>query len=137
MNIIAYARVREQPFHIIYTDIKGAFPSVPYQAFADALTSLGLDNGFLDLIINMQTDFTCTAKGPTGYSSAKPKANGVHEGDCLSPTSFVLSCTLHMYFCWVRPAELGYEMSSAEHSKAPPRHFVSKSQLVAMLTTWR
>jgi hypothetical protein len=49
MNIIADARVRKQPLHIIYTDmIKGAFPSVPYQAFADALTSLGLGNGFLD-----------------------------------------------------------------------------------------
>jgi hypothetical protein len=114
MNIIADARVRKQPLHIIYTDIKGAFPSVPYQAFADALTSLGLGNGFLDLIINMQTDFTCTAKGPTGYSSAKPKASGVHEGDCLSPTLFCL--VLNMYFRWVQSAELGYEMLSIEHS---------------------
>jgi hypothetical protein len=95
----------------IYTDIKGACPSVPYQAFADALTSLGLGNGFLDLIINMQTDFTCTAKGPTGYSSAKPKANGVHEGDC---TLFCL--VLNMYFRWVQSADLGYEMLSAKHS---------------------
>jgi hypothetical protein len=105
MNIIADARVRKKSLHIIYTDIKGAFPSVPYQAFADALTSLGLGNGFLDLIINMQTDFTCTAKGPTGYSSAKPKANGVHEGDCLSPTLFCL--VLNMYFRWVQSADLG------------------------------
>jgi hypothetical protein len=72
MNIIADARVRKQALHIIYTKDQGAFPSVPYQAFADALTSLGLGNGFLDLIINMQTDFTCNAEGPTGYSSTKP-----------------------------------------------------------------
>jgi hypothetical protein len=62
----------------------------------------------------MQTYFTCTAKGPTGYSSAKPKVNRVHEGDCLSPTLFCL--VLNMYFRWVQSAELGYEILSAEHS---------------------
>jgi hypothetical protein len=30
MNIIADARLRKKPLHIIYSDIKGAFPSVPY-----------------------------------------------------------------------------------------------------------
>jgi hypothetical protein len=132
MNIIADARVRKKPLHIIYTNIKGAFPSVPYQAFADALTSLGLGNGFLDLIINMQTYFTCTAKGPTGYSSAKPKANGVHEGDCLSPTLFCL--VLNMYFRRVQSSELGYEMLSAKYSSPALRG--PKFQLTAMLTIW-
>jgi hypothetical protein len=110
MNIIADAHVRKQPLHIIYIDIKGAFLSVPYQAFADALTSLGLGNGFLDLIINMQTDFTCTAKGPTGYFSAKAKANNVHKSICLSPTLFCL--VLNMYFRWIQSAKLGYKMLS-------------------------
>jgi hypothetical protein len=96
MNIIADARHQKKPLHIIYSDIKGAFPSVPYQAFSDALAALGLDGAFLDLIKNTQLDFTCVAKGPTGFSSALPKQNGVHEGDCLSPTLFCL--VFNMYF---------------------------------------
>lgn len=42
MNIIADARMHDKPLHIVYADIKGAFPSVPCQAFTDALTTLGL-----------------------------------------------------------------------------------------------
>ena len=117
MNIIADAKLHKRPLHIIYTDIKGAFPSVPYQAFTDALTVMGLDNSLLRLIINMQTDFTCVAKGPTGYSSPKPKVNGVHEGDCLSPTLFCL--VLNMYFHWLRSTELGYDMTSATGASPP------------------
>jgi hypothetical protein len=53
MDIIADARLRKKPLHVIYTDIKGAFPSVPYQAFTDALTMLGLDgklsSGFTEI----------------------------------------------------------------------------------------
>lgn len=90
MNIIADAKLHKKPLHIIYTVIKGAFSSVPYQAFTDALSVLGLSNSLLALIVNTQTDFTCIAKGPIGYSSPQPKANGVHEGDCLSPTLFCL-----------------------------------------------
>jgi hypothetical protein len=107
---------------------------VPFQAFADALTSLGLGNGFLYFIINMQTDFTCIAKGPTGYYSAKAKANGVHEGDCLSPTLFCL--VLNMYFRWVQSAELGYKMFNAEHSsptlrvKVPVNGYADKMALI-------
>ena len=112
LNIIADAKLHNKPLHIIYTDIKGAFPSVPYQAFTDALTALGLGNSFLALIVNTQTDFTCIAKGPTGYSSSHPKANGVHEGDCLSPTLFCL--VLNMYFHWLRSSDLGYTMQSAQ-----------------------
>lgn len=111
MNVIADAKLHKKPLHIIYTDIKGAFPSVPYQAFTDALSVLGLSNSFLALIINTQTDFTCIAKGPTGYSTPQPKANGVHEGDCLSPTLFCL--VLNMYFTWIPAADLGYKMQSA------------------------
>jgi hypothetical protein len=41
MNIIADARARNKGLHIVYTDIKkafpSAFPSVPYQGFIDAL----------------------------------------------------------------------------------------------------
>jgi hypothetical protein len=47
MNIIVDACTNKKPLHIIYTDMKGAFPSVPYQAFTDALTSLGLSALFL------------------------------------------------------------------------------------------
>jgi hypothetical protein len=50
MNIIADARHQKKPLHIIYSDIKGAFSSVPYQAFSDVLAALGLDGAFLDLI---------------------------------------------------------------------------------------
>jgi hypothetical protein len=40
MNIFADARLHKKELHIIYTDINGAFPSVPYQAFTDALHCL-------------------------------------------------------------------------------------------------
>jgi hypothetical protein len=108
MNIIADARTKKKPLHIIYTDIKGAFPSVPYQAFTDALTSLGLAGLFLDLIYNTQNNFTAIARRPIGYSSERPKLNGVHEGDCLSPTLFCL--VLNMFFIWVASQNLGYNM---------------------------
>jgi hypothetical protein len=42
IDIIADARAHQKPLHIIYADFKGAFPSVPFQAFHDALTTLGL-----------------------------------------------------------------------------------------------
>jgi hypothetical protein len=54
------------------------------------------------------------AKGPTGLSSAYAKNNGVHEGDCLSPTLFCL--VLNMYFMWLRALNIGYEMKSAKES---------------------
>jgi hypothetical protein len=108
MNIIVDARTNKKPLHIIYTDIKGAFPSVPYQAFTDALTSLGLSGPFLNLIYDTQHDFTVIARGPTGYSSNRPKVNGVHEGNCLSPTLFCL--VLNMFFIWVASQNLGYNM---------------------------
>jgi hypothetical protein len=108
MNIIADARTNKKPLHIIYTNIKGAFPSIPYQAFTDALTSLGLSGPFLDLIHDTQNNFTVLARGPTGYSSERPKVNGVHEGDCLSPTLFGL--VLNMFCIWVASQNLGYNM---------------------------
>jgi hypothetical protein len=108
MNIIADARTNKKPLHIIYTDIKGAFPSVPYQAFTDPLTSLGFSGAFLNLIHDSQHDFTVIACGPTGYSSERPKVNGAHEGDCLSPTLFCL--VLSMFFIWVASQNLGYNM---------------------------
>jgi hypothetical protein len=114
MNIIADARHQKKPLHTIYTDIKGAFPSVPYQAFSDALAALGLDGAFLDLIKNTQLAFTCVVKGPTGFSSAMLKQNGVYEGDCLSPTLFCL--VLNMYFHWLRSEDCGYKMTSASNS---------------------
>jgi hypothetical protein len=55
MNVIADARTNKKPLHIIYTDIKGAFPSVPYQAFTDALTSFGLADPFWILFTTPRT----------------------------------------------------------------------------------
>jgi hypothetical protein len=49
-NIIADAAYNKKLLHLFYTDIKGAFPSVSYQAFKDALTALGLNGPFLKLI---------------------------------------------------------------------------------------
>jgi hypothetical protein len=72
-SIIADAAHNKKPLHLVYTDIKGAFPSVPYQAFIDALTALGLDGPFLELIKDTQEEFTCIAKGPTGFSEPKFK----------------------------------------------------------------
>jgi hypothetical protein len=95
-NIIADAANNKKPLHLVHTDIKGAFPSVLYQTFIDALTALGLDGPFLEVIKDTQREFTCIAKGPTGFSEPKLKQNGVHEGDCLSPTLFGL--VLNMYF---------------------------------------
>jgi hypothetical protein len=108
MNIIADARTNKKPLYIIYTDIKGAFPSVPYQAFTDALTSLGLSGPLLDLIHDTQHNFTVIARGPTGYSSERPKVSKVHEGDFLSPTLFCL--VLNMFLIWVASQNLGYNM---------------------------
>jgi hypothetical protein len=65
-NLLSHARQHDEPIHIVYTDIKGAFSSVPYRAFADALQCIGLDGPFLDFILETQTDFTITARGPTG-----------------------------------------------------------------------
>jgi hypothetical protein len=36
INVITDARMQRKPLHIIYTDIKKAFPSTPYEAFHDA-----------------------------------------------------------------------------------------------------
>jgi hypothetical protein len=111
MNIIAGARLHKKELHSIYTDIKGAFSSVPYQAFTDALTCLGSDGSFLDLIHDIQRNFYMVAKG---QSSGYAKNNGVHEGNCLSPTLFCL--VLNMCFTWLRARNVGYEMESAKES---------------------
>lgn len=101
INILSDAKQQRKPLHIIYNDIKQAFPSVLYQAFTHALTSIGLNNDFLNLIQDTQTNFTCIAKGPTGLSTPQAKVNGVHEGDCLSPTLFCL--VLNMFFIGFAP----------------------------------
>jgi hypothetical protein len=80
----------------------------------DALTALEFDGPFLEFIKDTQQEFICIAKGPIGFSEPKLKQNGVHEGDCLSPTLFCL--VLNMYFLWLRSKELGYEMKSAPES---------------------
>jgi hypothetical protein len=105
-NLLSHARQYDEPIHIVYTDIKGAFPSVPYRAFADALQCIGLDGPFLDFILETQTDCTITARGPTGLSAPYAKTRGVHEGDCLSPTMFTL--VLNMFFIWLHSENLGY-----------------------------
>jgi hypothetical protein len=114
MNVIADAKLNKKPLHIIYSNIKGASPGVPYQAFTDALRMLGLEGPFVNMIKDTQRDFTCTARGPTGISLPQAEHNGVHEGDCLSPTLFGL--VLNMYFRWLRSRNLGYEMQSPAES---------------------
>jgi hypothetical protein len=52
MNVIADARAQDKGLHIIYTDIKKAFPSVPYQGIIDALRVLGINVNFVELIID-------------------------------------------------------------------------------------
>jgi hypothetical protein len=113
------------PLHIVYTDIKGAFPSVPYRAFNDALECIGLDGPFLELVLETQKDITITARGPTGLSSEHPKSMGVHEGDCMSLTLFVLF--LNMFFLWLRSNDLVYTLTSHEDSPAPKQIKISSN----------
>jgi hypothetical protein len=110
MNVIADARAQNTGLHIIYTDIKKAFPSVPYQGFIDALRVLGINENFVELIIDTQTDFFTIAKGPTGLSSRRQKLVGVHEGDCLSPTLFCL--VMNMYNKWLNTLSIGYQLDA-------------------------
>jgi hypothetical protein len=93
-----------------YTDIKKAFPSVPYQGFIDALRVLGINENFVELIIDTQTDFFTIAKGPTGLSSRRQNLVGVHEGDCLSPTLFCL--VMNMYNTWLNTLSIGYQLDA-------------------------
>jgi hypothetical protein len=110
MNIIADARARNKGLHIIYTDMKKAFPSVPYQGFIDALRVLGINENFVELIIDTQTDFFTIAKGSTGLNSRRQKMVGVHEGDCLSPTLFCL--VMNMYNKWINTLPIGYQLDA-------------------------
>ena len=114
LNVIADARCENRPLHIVYTDIKKAFPSTPYQAFHDALRVLGINEDFIELITDSQTDFYTMAKGPTGLSSPRKKLVGVHEGDCLSPTLFCL--VINMYNKWANDQHIGYKMNAPANS---------------------
>ena len=114
--------MQRKPLHIIYTDIKKAFPSTPYEAFHDALRVLGMNPNFMELIVDTQTDFVTTAKGPTGLATPRKKLVGVHEGDCLSPTLFCL--VMNMYSKWMNALPLGYNME-------PPNNTSLKSLRIA------
>jgi hypothetical protein len=105
INVITDARMEKKPLHIIYTDIKKAFPSTPYAAFHDAPRVLG---SFMELIVDTQADFVTTAKGPTGLATPRKKLVGVHEGECLSPTLFCL--VMNMYSKWMNALPLVYFM---------------------------
>jgi hypothetical protein len=104
-NLLSHARQHDEPIHIVYTDIKGAFPSVPYRAFADALQCIGLDGSWISFL-KRKPILPSHARRPTGLSAPYAKTMGVHEGDCLSPTMFTL--VLNMFFIWLRSENLGY-----------------------------
>jgi hypothetical protein len=108
MIIIADARAQNKRLHIIYTDIKKAFPSVPYQGFIDALRVLGIIKNFVELIIDTQTDFFTIAEGPTRPSSRRQKIGWCPWGDCLSPTLFCL--VMNMYNKWINTIPIGYQL---------------------------
>jgi hypothetical protein len=74
INVITDARMQRKPLHIIYTDIKKAFPSTPYEAFHDALRVLGMNPNFMELIVDTQTDFVTTSKRSDRTCYAKEKA---------------------------------------------------------------
>jgi hypothetical protein len=114
INVITNAQMQRKPLHIIYTDIKKAFPSTPYKAFHDALRVLGMNPDFMKLIVDTQTDFVTTAKGPTGLATPRKKLVGVHEGDCLSPTLFCL--VMNMYSKLMNALPLGYNMEPPNNS---------------------
>jgi hypothetical protein len=114
INVITDARMQRKPLHIIYTDMKKAFPSTPYEAFHDALRVLGMNPDFMKLIVDTQTDFVTTAKGPSGLATPRKKLVGVHEGDCLSPTLFCLA--MNMYSKWMNALPLGYNMEPPNNS---------------------
>jgi hypothetical protein len=114
INVITDARMQRKALHIIHTDIKKAFSSTPYEAFHDALRVLGMNPDFMELIVDTQTDFVTTAKGPTGLATPRKKLVGVHEGDCLSPTLFCL--LINMYSKWMNALPLGYNMESPNNS---------------------
>jgi hypothetical protein len=54
INVITDARMQRKPLHIIYTDLKKAFPSTPYEAFHDALRVLGMNPDFMECIVDTQ-----------------------------------------------------------------------------------
>jgi hypothetical protein len=115
INVITDARMQRKPLHIIYTDLKKAFPSTPYEAFHDALRVLGMNPDFMELIVDTQTDFVTTAKGPTDLATPRKKLVGVHEGDSnLSPTLFCL--VMNMYSKWMNALPLGYNMEPPNNS---------------------
>jgi hypothetical protein len=124
INGITDARMQKKPLHIIYTDFKKAFPSMPYEAFYDALRVLGMNPDFMELIVDTQTDFVTTTKGPTGLAMPRKKLVGVHEGDCLSPTLFCL--VMNMYSKWMNALPLGYNME-------PPNNSSSQSVRIATI----
>jgi hypothetical protein len=76
INVITDARMQKKPLHIIYTDLKKAFPSTPYEAFHDALRVLGMNPDFMELIVDTQTDFVTTAKGPIATDIRLPCCQG-------------------------------------------------------------
>jgi hypothetical protein len=122
INIITDAPMQRKPLHVIYTDSKKAFPSTPYEAFHDALRVLGMNPDFMELIVDTQTDFVTTAKGPTGLATRRKKLVGIHEGDCLSRTLFCL--VMNMYSKWMNALPLGYNME-------PPNNTSLKSFRIA------
>jgi hypothetical protein len=68
----------------------------------------------MELIVDTQTDFVTTAKGPIGLATPRKKLVGAHEGDCLSPT--LLCLVMNMFSKWMNALPLGYNMEPPNNS---------------------
>lgn len=84
------AHEHHKELHILLTDIKGAFDSVPHYALSLAYRRFGMPEPLIEMLSDLdagQTRSVCTPWGLTGQFAVQC---GVAQGDCASPMKWNL-----------------------------------------------
>lgn len=130
-NLISYARPKDEPLHIIYTDIKGAFPSVPYRAFADALQCIGLVA--LSLILFSKPKRTSLSQPAVLQASLHPMQR---PWESMRAIVLVPPCLPSCSICFSPGFGVNILGTQPSITIGPLSHNRHKSQSMGMLTIW-
>jgi hypothetical protein len=113
--------------HVAYLDVAKAYDSVEHTALNISLRSLGVPEGILNLLLEIDKGCTVTTKTPYGYSPEAPLGRGARQGDpfsCLRFNAFMNGLLRHL-------DTVGVGWSLAQRTKINAQMFADDSWLAA------
>lgn len=107
-NVLEEAKHSNKEVHVAYVDFHKAFDSIRHQELFDILEFYGLGQNFIKLIHDLYTG--CHTDIYINNSNCFPVAQGVRQGNTLSPLLFILA--INPALDWINQPGTGYEFSN-------------------------